>query len=205
MNSILFGILLAIPLVNDFIFAGLSSNQIIAADFTLRLTQVLIIFILIKRHYILKSDLGLRRLTQTDLNPVLALGFLSAIGWLIGLLLLKFLPVVEIKMFTFGDYSNPAVKAFDLTLGLMLVAVTEEIIYRGALIHFLTRKLEWKVHRVCLTSVFLFGITHWGSGGLDNIVPAMGWALFPTYYAYYHRNTSPIILVHFIFNFLTFI
>jgi membrane protease YdiL (CAAX protease family) len=63
---------------------------------------------------------------------------------------------------------NPFLRTFDLTLGLLLVAVSEEYVFRGLLMALLER-LRLKAPMVIVTSAAAFALIHWTSGLADTL------------------------------------
>jgi membrane protease YdiL (CAAX protease family) len=98
--------------------------------------------------------------------------------------------------------TSPFWRRVDLTLGLALVSVLEETVFRGYLRIFLSRytRRAWVVIAV---SAVAFGLIHW-SGGIDKIVVTA--AVGAVFMALYLRTRSlpAIMLAHYLVNFIDF-
>ena len=90
----------------------------------------------------------------------------------------------------------------DLTLGLLLVGIVEELVFRGYMYTFLFRLTQDRFKIVVISSV-LFGLIHWSLGLHGVIVTSIIGAIFM--YAYMRTlMLPPIMLAHFAVNFLDF-
>lgn len=105
------------------------------------------------------------------------------------------------ELYTFPDYPNKIAKALDLTLGLLLVAISEEVIFRKLI----TEKLLSRFSELSsmLLSCFIFSLIHW-SAGLHALIMTFLWAIFPTYYFIRHRKLTPCVIAHFLTNFVIY-
>lgn len=103
--------------------------------------------------------------------------------------------------------SMPAIRSpfwdwTDLTLGLMLVGVLEELVFRGYMHTFLSRYTKNPVP-IVLISAIAFGLIHW-SGGLHVVlVTSSVGAVFMIVYLK-TRSLPAIMLGHFTLNFIDF-
>jgi membrane protease YdiL (CAAX protease family) len=88
----------------------------------------------------------------------------------------------------------------DLTLGLLLVSVVEETVFRGYLLAFLSRYTRSAAIIIGISAV-AFGLIHW-SGGLHKIVVTS--AIGVIFMALYVRTRClpALILAHFVINFI---
>lgn len=97
---------------------------------------------------------------------------------------------------------SPSLRLFDLTVGLILVAITEELVFRK----YLRRLLEiFRFSRpaVIWTSSILFGLIHW-EAGTASVVNATFFGVLAML-AYYKTNQLwPCMLAHYIVNFVVF-
>ncbi|MCX5838619.1 MAG: type II CAAX endopeptidase family protein [Deltaproteobacteria bacterium] len=147
------------------------------------------------------SSLGLRMPSAISFWSVLAVGALSAVfieqnGYLLtgGLSGAPSGQMPEIE--------NPVWRWVDLTAGLAMVSIVEEVVFRGYLRIFLSRYTR----RACVVigiSAIAFGLIHW-SGGLPKIMAAS--AVGAVFMALYLRTRSlPAIMVaHYLVNFIAF-
>lgn len=91
---------------------------------------------------------------------------------------------------------------FDLTLGLLLVGIVEELVFRGVMLHFLRRYTRNTLAIVVISAV-VFGLIHWSLGLSAVLVTTAIGAVFMLAYI---RTGSllPIMLAHFAVNFIDF-
>jgi membrane protease YdiL (CAAX protease family) len=97
---------------------------------------------------------------------------------------------------------SPVWNWVDLTFGLLLVGVCEELVFRGYLCTFISRYTESSFAIVLLSSV-AFGFIHWSSGLHAVIISSVIGAVFMTAYLL-TRSLPAIILAHFAINFIDF-
>jgi len=95
---------------------------------------------------------------------------------------------------------SPLWSRIDLTAGLLMVAIGEELVFRGYLRVFLARYTQSRLLIVAVSAV-AFGLIHW-SGGLHRVmVTAAIGAVFMAIYVT-TRSLPPIVLAHFTVNFI---
>ena len=90
----------------------------------------------------------------------------------------------------------------DLTLGLLLVGIVEELVFRGYLSHYLygfTRKPAF----IVIVSSLAFGLIHWSAGLHAILITTVIGAIFMLAFLY-ARVLPPIMLAHFAVNFIDF-
>jgi membrane protease YdiL (CAAX protease family) len=166
-----------------------------------KLFPLLVLAWLIRGGKVGLSSLGLRIPSAISFWSALAVGALSAVfieqnGYLLtdcfsGAPLGR-MPGIE----------SPVWRWVDLTAGLAMVSIVEEVVFRGYLRIFLSRytRRAWVVIGI---SAIAFGLIHW-SGGLQQIVAAS--AVGAVFMALYLRtNSLPAIMVaHYLINFISF-
>ena len=108
---------------------------------------------------------------------------------------------VKWSYYNFPAYPNQFLRWFDLTLGLALTAVSEEIVFRGALLTVLCRRFSR--FNSGLISMIIFSTMHWGAGP-QTVLNAFIWAILPTFFALRYRSIYPLILAHFATDFVSF-
>ena len=98
--------------------------------------------------------------------------------------------------------TDPLWNWIDLTAGLLLVGILEELIFRGYLCTFLFRYTRRAVVIIGI-SALAFGLIHWSGGGHKVLVTALTGAVFM---ALYLRTQSlpALMLSHFVINFIAF-
>ena len=90
----------------------------------------------------------------------------------------------------------------DLTLGLLLVGVVEELVFRGYM-HTFLRKFTKRWSLIVVVSAVIFGFIHWSLGFHAVLITALIGAFFMMVYLY-TRALPPIMLAHFVINFTDF-
>jgi membrane protease YdiL (CAAX protease family) len=90
----------------------------------------------------------------------------------------------------------------DLTLGLLLVGIVEELVFRGYMHTFLSRFTESSSAIVAISSV-AFGLIHWSLGLHAVMITSIIGAVFMIAYLK-TRALPPVMLAHFAINFIDF-
>lgn len=106
---------------------------------------------------------------------------------------------------SFGDMPvirDPAWRWIDLTLGLLLVGIVEELVFRGYMHTFLSRFTGSPSMIVAVSSV-AFGLIHWSQGLHAVLITSVIGAMFMIAYQR-TRALPPVMLAHFAINFIDF-
>jgi len=173
-------------------------------DYTgVKLFPCLVILHLIRRHTLRWVDLiGSERPSAVSFISVIVIAVLAAMfieqnGSLILKKLFRDIPLSSIP-----DIPDPLWRWIDLSTGLLMVGIFEELIFRGYLHTFLSQYTRRKSLFI-LVSAVTFGLIHW-SGGLHQIIltSAIG-AVFMIIYLHI-RSLPAVIVAHFIVNFILF-
>jgi uncharacterized protein len=90
----------------------------------------------------------------------------------------------------------------DLTLGLLLVGIFEELIFRGFMHTFISRYTK-KSFTIVVISAVAFGLIHWSLGLQAVIITSIIGAVFMMAYLKTH-SLPAIMLAHFAINFIDF-
>jgi membrane protease YdiL (CAAX protease family) len=99
-------------------------------------------------------------------------------------------------------YRDDIVKYFDLTFGLMLNSVSEEVFYRAVLIAVVFRYVP-SVGASILIAGLLFGAAHWSQGIVWTAVISMSGVMYGYLYCL-TRSIVPLIIAHYIHNLIVF-
>jgi hypothetical protein len=98
--------------------------------------------------------------------------------------------------------TNPVWNWVDLTLGLFVVGILEELIFRGFVYTFISSYTQKSFAIVMISSV-AFGLIHWSLGLHTVVITSIIGAVFMT--AYLRTRSLPaIMLAHFAINFVDF-
>jgi len=180
--------------LNDLLFAVITLPWLyFIADYLCRVA-VLLFFILglITKNISLKSlrfnKINIKTLFIQSLN-------LTLIGFFLSDAIEPLLP--SFGFLHYPDYPNVYLKIFDLSIGLLLVALSEEVVFRGLLLNLLNR------YSVIVSSI-LFGLIHWGSG-IATVVVATLIGIFFAHTTLKTNSIYPVLIAHFCINFLLFI
>jgi membrane protease YdiL (CAAX protease family) len=204
-NHLVFIFVLLIGYINDLFFYCFQDNYyfFIGTDYSFRIIQLASVYYLYKKGFLLKQDFNCGWLPR--------LSSVFVIGVSISLLLIHFISkdffniyFAKYYLFSFPAYPTKIAKTIDLSVGLLLVALSEEIIFRGLLINVLLRfKRITNLHAGCI-SLVLFALIHYGSG-VTNILTAFIWAIIPTMIAIRMRRINELIIIHWLTNLYLFI
>jgi membrane protease YdiL (CAAX protease family) len=98
--------------------------------------------------------------------------------------------------------TNPAWNWIDLTFGLFMVGILEELIFRGYMHTFISRYTKnW--FAIVVISTVAFGLIHWSLGLHGVLITSTIGAVFMI--AYLRTRSLPaIMLAHFVVNFIDF-
>jgi hypothetical protein len=203
-NKSLILIITALPFyLNDFsnIFINAELPWLII-DYSLKLIPLCFIFYMVGKKVLNLKDLGL-----TPIPPI------KFILWTIGITLLglcldepgfalwsKILPFFKLGTIPIGPDST--FYTFDMTIGLMLVAIAEEIIFRGLAFTVLKEK-GFSPAAIFILSGITFGLIHWSAGPVAIVATALtGTGLMICMWK--TKSILPTIVAHYIINYLSF-
>ena len=120
----------------------------------------------------------------------------QAVSWFIPL------PDLPIDRFEWPPITDPLLKWFDLTIGLLLVGITEEVVFRKLFRHLFEHYLRNAVLMVVLSSA-LFGLVHWSAGVFVVVFAFTGGVALMTLYLSC-GVLWPAIALHYVLNFVAF-
>jgi len=193
---VILAILSAIFLLNDFLFmAAKGYGEWLFIDYVSRLLAIGIVLYLIRHKISSPTEFGLVRIPfQSGLFWML---LLTVVGVLIDQVGWRFLEqVLPNTQLTFmPKIGNPLVNLFDLTFGVALVAVSEEIVFRGYC--FSALQGLWPRWVIVSVSAVLFGLIHW-SQGLHAIVSTALWGILPMVAMTRTGSVFPAMIAHYI-------
>ena len=118
-----------------------------------------------------------------------------------GSLLLTFLP--ETRLGSVPEIPGNGLHLLDLTAGLALVSLTEELVFRGALQVRLALFFRSEVAGVIAASV-LFGLIHW-SNGVGSVIQTTLVGLWFGLCVRRSRSLIPVIVAHYVADMLVFL
>ena len=203
-DAVIIGVLTVPFLLNDFanIFltdyrAWLMIDYVFVKAFPLG-----VIFYLLRTKRISYSDLGAKPVRP---GPFIVWTLATTVSGIVldqfgSRFFAKLLP--DTKLGEMPPITNPLINQIDLHFGLALVAVVEEVIFRGMYFTVLSRYLR-SVVQVFTISALAFGLIHW-SLGLGAIVHT---AIIGTVFmvcVWKTRSVLPTIIAHFCVDYVAF-
>lgn len=114
---------------------------------------------------------------------------------------LQWISVYE-PLFGYPPYPNGPTALLDLTFGLMLVALHEEVIFRRLLLRRL-RRAGLGVTMAVLAGALIFASIHWGTGGA-NVARAFAFGLAAGYFYAKTGRLFAVTLAHYLYNLYAF-
>ncbi|MEQ1878112.1 MAG: type II CAAX endopeptidase family protein [Bdellovibrionia bacterium] len=178
-------------------------NDFIIIDYGTRIVTLALFVNFAQRAKGPPADFGLARLPTTTLIKwtvflTAACVFIDRAGtWILEP------PLHDYRLFRFPAYPTNSDKFFDLTFGVALVAISEEIIFRGVLLTYLTKRIKFEPKTAAMISILLFSAIHWSSGPAT-LITTFVWAFLPTYSFFRVGSIYPSIVAHFITDFVAF-
>lgn len=192
----------AIFLLNDFLFLTARSYGIwLLIDYGSRLLAVGIALLLIQRGISSSAEFGLTGIPfRSGLAWVLGLTItgilIDQVGWRF---LEQHLPYTQLAIMP--KIKSPFVNIFDLIFGVTLVAVSEEIVFRGYFHSTLQDKLPSRV--LVALSAILFGLIHW-SQGIHAVASTALWGILPMVSLIRTGSIVPAAIAHYATDFVSF-
>jgi membrane protease YdiL (CAAX protease family) len=204
---ILTAIVLAPAFLNDFLYMHADTvSDWLTADYGSKLLILVLILIIPDTRRAVADAWNLTTLKTRPWSDTLAWTLIVA-----GLVITAFIYLKppldglapDMRLFIYPDIPDPAVYAFDLSAGLALTAITEELAFRG-LMRRVIEKLTTSTVIIVLVSAMVFAAIHW-SNGLGNLVISFiaGGLLMVLYL----RSDSlwPPVVAHYLTNLILFV
>ncbi|WP_031484820.1 CPBP family intramembrane glutamic endopeptidase [Maridesulfovibrio frigidus] len=203
-NKITLFILAALPFyLNDFSNIFVKDEVTwITLDYSLKLIPLAFLLCMIKAGNLSFKDLGITTLSPKRFAfwtfSITALGLcLDEPGFSIWG---KILPSINLGSIPIGQDSPYFL--LDMTVGLALVAIAEEVIFRGLAFTALKEK-GYSPSTVFIISGITFGLIHWSAGPVAIVATAItGSGLMVCMWK--TRSILPTIVAHYIINYLSF-
>jgi membrane protease YdiL (CAAX protease family) len=191
-------------LLNDFANIYVSDYRSwLTIDYTLvKLLPLVLIGIFLRGRFVSFHDLGLR---AVRIGPFLGWTVLMmAAGIVLDSGLGRFLAAIlpDTRLGGMPPISDPVVNQLDLHLGLGLVALVEEMIFRGLYFTLLSRYLA-RTAWVLVVSSAAFGLIHWSLGLSAVLHTTLIGAVFMSC-MWRTGSVWPTVLAHFLVNYIAF-
>ena len=193
---VILALLSSIFLLNDYLFMMARSVAAwLMIDYGSRLLALGAVFCFIRQKISSPAEFGLTGIPiRSSLFWLLLLTvagvLIDQVGWRI---LEQALPNTQLA--SMPKIKNLLVNIFDLTIGLALVAASEEIVFRGYC--FSALQGRWPPWAIVVISAILFGMIHW-SQGLHAIVATALWGVLPMVAMQKTRSVLPAMVAHYV-------
>lgn len=189
--------------LNDFFFAvAVEAEAWLFVDYA---TKALVLYAALWLVFV-------KRLNQAELglNPLSRSPFLrwTAVLTLLGVAIDQLVPLAlgpwfpSWRFFSFPELYDDRILYLDLSFGLALTAVAEEVIFRGLLVFMLLARYQNAAVAVVVSSL-LFGLMHWGLGPAL-VINAFLWGILPALSVIKTRSIYPAVVAHYVTNFVDF-
>jgi membrane protease YdiL (CAAX protease family) len=203
-EMLILGVLTAPFLLNDFANIYVRDYQLwLVIDYVfVKAFPLGSIYYLVRSQKLSYADLGVKTIRAGPLAAWTAvMTFLGIVVDQFGSrLLASILP--DTRIGEIPSIANPVVNQTDLCLGLALVAVVEEVVFRGLYFTILGRHVA-DTGRVFAVSSLVFGLIHWSLGIGAIIHTAIVGAIFMVS-VWKTGSVFPIIIAHFLVNYVSF-
>ena len=189
--------------LNDFYFFYLEENAELVAllDNIQRILILLLCYLLFGKSGLRFSSSLAPKEQRDKFLDCLIFPVLIAIFYLVIHSIFNFLSPEEWKEgFRFARISNPIYRWLDLTFGLVLVSISEELVFRRHVYSYFASLI--KVDLVAnIIQALLFGFMHWGSGVNSVILGCLFGFIAGVFYDQ-KKYLLPVIILHTIVNFV---
>lgn len=108
----------------------------------------------------------------------------------------------DTALFYFGRIDSSTLYIFDMTIGLALVALSEELVFRKFALNWLRAK-GLNAAMIIVVSAMFFALMHWGSG-LHRIAATFVFGIVAMAVYLKHTRLWPLLIVHYLSNFIAF-
>jgi hypothetical protein len=191
-------------LLNDFSNIYITNYRVwLAIDFvSVKLFPLLLVFYFLHKEILKKSDFGLIKIPIKQFIgysvALTILGiFIDQFGW-------RFFDMIlpGSELGGIPGVENPILFRVNLYLGLLLVAVVEELVFRGLSFTIMKRYTD-NIATILILSSVIFGLIHW-SFGLHGIVSTALIGMLFMYAVWKTGSIYPSIAAHFFVNYFAF-
>jgi membrane protease YdiL (CAAX protease family) len=198
-----FAVLSLIFVLNDFALIPVRSYAgWLAVDYLTRILAFAVIIYAVRKGACRWPDFGLKPMRAAPFIAwtaalTVACILIDQFGW-------KFFRSVlpPAALFDFPKADNGIVKIADLTAGLVLVSVSEEMIFRGLAASALSGK--FRPGAIVAVSCVIFGLIHWSSG-LHAVVTTAIWGILPMVSVLRTGSIYPALVAHWATDFIYFL
>lgn len=189
--------LILIFVLNDFLLLSARDYRAwLAVDYGSRIAALTVIGYLLQQGIACRCDFGLIPL-RFGRGTAWAL-VLSATGVLIDQFLWRWLELAfgQPRIASFPVIPHVFLRRFDLTAGIALISLSEELIFRG-FFYSVMREHFQRTWVLIGLSAFVFGVIHW-SMGLHAVLATAAWGVLPMIATIRTGSIYPAVAAHFV-------
>ena len=191
--------------LNDIIYLQLQNqpNLLYPLDYGLRFGSLLLCYLFFGKSGLrLSSSVAPKEKKDLIIDILLVPILFTCIYLFIDFLSYVFVPKSWSLGFAWPKIQSPILRWLDLTIGLCLVSITEELVFRRHVYAFFGSLLK-KDYLANIIQAILFGLIHWGSGP-RNTISAIIFGLLAGVFYDRKKYLLPIIIFHTFSNFIIF-
>jgi uncharacterized protein len=204
-SYVLTAIILCVPFyLNDFSNIYVTDWRLwLLIDYTgVKLLPFIVVLWLLVTKRMALTDFGLKTEPVVRSVAVFLIGTLSVTFILQnGHLMLQWLPGYA-PLGKMPEIGSPLWRWIDLTIGLLMVGIVEELVFRGYLYTFI-RRYTWRPSIIVGVSAMAFGLIHWSDGFHSVVLTALAGAVFMLLYLQ-TLSLPAIMLSHFMVDFIAY-
>lgn len=202
-KTIYFYVLTLIYILNDFVFIHTTKiSYYLAFDYFFRIISIILIIYLLKRKIISFPYLKLNTLPVKEIIfwALYLVMFAIVIFYVLEEILLRIIP--DVHLFSYPKYDSAVIKIIDCILGMIVVSLSEELIFRGYCYSYLAEKIKNPVNIIIIISV-VFGLIHWSLGIVPVITTAV-WGVFAAASVARTDSLLPALFAHYLIDLISF-
>ena len=196
----LFLLILAPAYLNDLIYMSFEDTLVwLGVDYGSRLFALGLILLVPSFRRAVARSLSMAGFSwRWVVEGALALGVIVLFDATVWKILFQVFGGTDALLFRYPVIEDPALRLFDLTLGLMFVAVMEEAVNRSLFRHVYEKYAQGTVGLV-LVSALVFAFMHWGAGPANIVGTFFSGIIFMVLYLRL-GSILPGVVVHYIYN-----
>jgi len=149
--------------LNDFLFLQTETAlSWLAADYGSKFLALAILFAVVPLRQAVAGTVALPRVSwEAALLAVVAAAIIIGADWLLRVPV--DIEIAALKLFQYPKLDSPVLYWTDITFGLVLTAVSEELVFRGAFARLMAAYLPGAVSMIVASALF-FALIHWSHG-----------------------------------------
>jgi len=189
--------------LNDFAFMAIETPlEWLAADYGSKILALVILFAIPTLRHAVAGTVALPRLPlEAAVLAVVSAAIIVGADWLLRVPV--DIEIAALKMFQYPKLDSPVLYWTDITFGLVLTAVSEELVFRGAFARLMAPAFSGATAMIVASAVF-FALIHWSLGTTAMVVAFVAGVVLM---ALYRRTGSlwPAMAAHYLVNLWDFV